>query len=103
MNKTSPSPATSPTKEPTTFFSLPRELRQQVLKYTYADCKYLWASNTEKGSVKKWSQVLGQVDDRLHEDIQFLAQREAKALWVSACYGVAVIEKIETETWYPLL
>lgn len=50
-----------------------------------------------------WSQDLGQVDDRLHEDIQFLAQREAKALWVSACYSAAVIEKIETETWYSLL
>lgn len=103
MDKMSPSLATSKTKEPTTLFSLPRELRQQVLEYTYADCKYLWAENTEKGSVGTWSQDLGQVDDRLHEDIQFLAQREAKALWVSACYSAAVIEKIETETWYSLL
>lgn len=34
-----------------------------------------------KNSLQRWSRILGQVDDKLHVDIQYIGARRARALW----------------------
>lgn len=83
MNKTSPSPVASPIKQPKGFLSLPSELRHQILEYTYAVCKDLRIPYSGGYTVRSWSQIIGQVDARLHEDIQLVGHKAAKALLAS--------------------
>lgn len=73
----------------TKFLSLSRELRHQILAYTYSDLRWLY---TTYESVRSWSVLLGKFDDRLHEDIKFRAIKQVEAIMIEAQWTKTSIE-----------
>lgn len=86
--KMAPKP-TSAKQSRINFFSLPRELRHQILAYTHSDLRWLYTTNK---SVRSWSVLLGKVDDRLHEDIKFQAIKRVEAIVIKAQWTKTSIE-----------
>lgn len=68
-----PSPKQSLPKRPrTNFFSLPRELRHQILNYTFAEFENMFVG---PACVNNWTQALIKADVTLYEDAKFLGYR----------------------------